>query len=107
MYDCPCIYCEEINEQKAILRRDKYIAKLEKEAMYRLLNPREEEIEDDYPEDEYADYDDYCDICGEELGSSSHYHCGKCGRECSMMGHGDCDPYDRWIWCLTKDLYGA
>lgn len=33
---------------------------------------------------------DYCDICGEELGSSSHYHCCVCGEVCGLMGHPEC-----------------
>jgi hypothetical protein len=43
------------------------------------------------------DEDDYCEVCGIELGSESHYHCPRCKEECGMMGHwnyGDwtCDP---------------
>jgi anaerobic ribonucleoside-triphosphate reductase len=49
------------------------------------------------------DYD-YCSVCGEELGGSSHYHCPKCGEECSMMGHKDeeCDPVKVVKWEQRK-----
>lgn len=41
--------------------------------------------------------DDYCSVCGIELGLESHYHCTRCDEECSMMGHWNygnwqCDP---------------
>lgn len=29
----------------------------------------------------------YCEICGEDPGMTSHYHCFRCNGECSMMGH--------------------
>jgi DNA-directed RNA polymerase subunit RPC12/RpoP len=32
--------------------------------------------------------DGRCPYCGYD-GSDSHYHCPKCGQECSMMGHYD------------------
>lgn len=31
--------------------------------------------------------DGICELCGEDVGLSSHYHCPRCGKECSMMGH--------------------
>jgi len=54
---------------------------------------------------------DYCEVCGIELTGESHWHCGHCGEECSVMGHWsnggyDCDKvkadeyqsqYDIWL----------
>lgn len=37
-------------------------------------------------EEDYEYEQDICDICYEEI-TSSHYHCGNCGRESGMMGH--------------------
>lgn len=38
----------------------------------------------------------YCDVCGEDLSDgSSHYHCVRCDRLCSMFGHqsdAECAP---------------
>lgn len=28
-----------------------------------------------------------CDICGEDTGGGSHYHCSACGGISSMLGH--------------------
>jgi hypothetical protein len=106
MYDeCRCIYCEEDAEQKKIDERNERLARLEADAMLRLLNPEvEEEEEEHYYEDE--DYD-YCDICcTDDYAGESHYHCGECGQICGMMGHKECDPYEAWAWCLERDLYG-
>jgi len=113
MHDCPCIYCKEIAEATKEQYLNTRLAKLEKEAMQRLLNPVEVE-ECVYPDCSAGDPCPVCDgeefdeeycWCGEELGCSSHYHCGNCGRECSMMGHDECDPMAVWEWNLVKDLY--
>jgi hypothetical protein len=32
--------------------------------------------------------DDFCPVCGEDVGSSSHYHCSYCLKVCGMMGCG-------------------
>lgn len=34
-----------------------------------------------------ATADDFCDVCGEDVGTTSHYHCANCGEVCSLMGH--------------------
>lgn len=112
MHECNCIYCREIEVAADEQRRNARLARLEKEAMERLLNPPEVD-EEDYTQ--YGDYEnDDCDICGEDLVSSSHYHCYQCGKRCSMMGHADpitdkytCDPLDVWEWNLVKDIYGS
>lgn len=36
---------------------------------------------------DYMDEDGYCSLCGEDYSGESHYHCTRCGRQCSMMGH--------------------
>ena len=32
----------------------------------------------------------FCDICGLDIGLSSHYHCSICNELCSVMGHPHC-----------------
>jgi len=61
-----------------------------------------EDYDDLYDDDEYDD--DFCDICGYEPGGS-HYHCYRCGRVCSIMGHlvidsddFSCEPEDVERW---------
>lgn len=113
-YECNCIYCRETEEAEKIERRNKRLAKLEKQAMERLLNPLEPDEDDSwyYESDDDDEYE--CDICGEDLYGSSHYHCYHCGQSTGMMGHSDphsdkytCDPWDVWEWKLVEDLYGA
>ena len=47
-------------------------------------------------DDDYFD-DGYCDICNEDWGLESHYHCSVCLEQCSMMGHSS---------CLEKEISG-
>lgn len=45
----------------------------------------DEETWQDYGYDERPDY--WCDICEEDVGPSSHYHCAKCLKISGMFGH--------------------
>jgi hypothetical protein len=41
----------------------------------------------DEEDEEDEEWDGYCEICGDDIGLESHYHCSNCGEVCSMMGH--------------------
>lgn len=43
--------------------------------------------ETDQPDHDQFDDDEWCDLCGEDVGAESHYHCAGCGQVVSMMGH--------------------
>ena len=59
---------------------------------------------DEEPTGEPEDSPTWCDICQEDVGWSSHYHCGRCGKEGGMYGcyKGNdtfgCDPADVERW---------
>lgn len=36
---------------------------------------------------DYMTEDGFCEICNEDYSGESHYHCQRCDRQCSMMGH--------------------
>jgi hypothetical protein len=38
-------------------------------------------------EDEHPDAYQWCDICGYDVGRTSHYHCGNCDEESGAYGH--------------------
>ncbi|MBL7487114.1 hypothetical protein [Frankia sp. AgW1.1] len=60
------------------------------------LEARVTELEQD------GDDSGWCEACGEDYSNESHYHCSRCGKVCSVMGHLDPEVIGKFT-CEPKE----